>query len=356
MTEEIIRKNRKDWMKRYGATAIGRGLKITDGKVTDEEAIIFFVPKKLSLSILPPSNVWMVPYRLKGYPTDVVEVTFTTRDRPTPDDRRIRPISGSLAIINAKDKGTGTLGYVNEKGEGLSNNHVMSCASTEVDCPAEIGDVILQPGAHGVPPGSSPRDNALSLLRWVTLKASSAPNECRIAGGVSGFFNAISQLLKRRGRFQYVYGEGYNRVDGAVAKATVDFLHGIYKTIEPGALEEIIRMYPPTLPLEIEIGDPVAGVGRTTGYRTGKVYAVDITTAVGMYAGNVQCMFENQVAFIGDDGPFSQPGDSGRLIYNPNELYPISLLFAGGRTGDGIDITIGNRIEDVIAELNYSFP
>lgn len=351
--EKIIRDNRKEWMTRYGATGVGIGLKIKNGKITKEEAIIFFVPKKLKMSMLGKGIIKPIPQRLERFKTDVVEITFTTRDRPIPDDRRIRPVSGSLATINAKDKGTGTNGYVNEAGLGLSNNHVWSCASTEVLTPAEVGDIILQPGAHGG--GVSPRDNALELLRWVTLKASGVPNLCIIGQGVSKGLNAISKALGRRGRFNYIYGvEEYNRVDGAVAKATVDYIAGIYKTVEP---REIIKLGTPPIRQLRSGGDPRAKVGRTTGYTEGMIYATDITTQVGMYAGNVQVWFENQVSHVGEGyTKFSAPGDSGSQIYHPKELIPTELLFAGGTTGEGIDITIGNCIEDVMKELNYGYP
>ena len=61
-----------------------------------------------------------------------------------------------------------------------------------------------------------------------------------------------------------------------------------------------------------------------------------------------------------DAEPFSQPGDSGSLIVaaNPvsgsNDREALALLFAGGRTTEGTDITIASPIEFVVREVGYT--
>jgi hypothetical protein len=275
----------------------------------------------------------------------VVEVEFRVRQ----DDSRYRPIKGGIAGINYRDRGTGTLGYVSSNGKILSNNHVLALGSTEAANIANKGDGILQPGAHGR--AIYPDDKVGELDRWVVLKVSGSTDGCPVGNAVAKSLNAIARVLGRRGRFQYIYSTAYNRVDGAVAKATVDYEEGVM--VEPG---KVVKLEKPDPKPDRTLGAPRAKRGRTTLFTIGTVYAVDVTVPVSGYAGNTTAYFENQVAIIGVGGkPFSLGGDSGSLIYNPNTMKPTELLFAGGRTPDGIDITIGNPIEYVIEELSYNF-
>jgi hypothetical protein len=340
----VVAKLRKE-LDRYGATGVGRGLKIKGGKVTDQECIVFFVPKKLTLSQIISLGLEEVPKNIEGYPTDVVEVEFRVRQ----DDSRYRPIKGGIAGINYRERATGTLGYVSSNGEILSNNHVLALGSTEAANIANKGDGILQPGAHGG--AIYPDDKVGELDRWVVLKVSGSTDGCPIGNAVAKSLNAIARVLGRRGRFQYIYSSAYNRVDGAVAKATVDYEEGVM--VEPG---KVVKLEKPDPKPDRTLGAPRAKRGRTTLFTIGTVYAVDVTVPVSGYAGNTTAYFENQVAIIGGGGkPFSLGGDSGSLIYDSNTMKPTELLFAGGRTPDGIDITIGNPIEYVIEELNYKF-
>ena len=340
----VIAKLRKE-LDRYGATGVGRGLKIVGGRITDQECIVFFVPKKLTLSQLIAMRLEEVPKEVEGYPTDVVEAEFRVRQ----DDGRYRPVTGGVAGINYRDRGTGTLGYVNSNGEILSNNHVIALGSNESHNIAQKRDAILQPGAHGG--GKYPDDKAGELDRWVVLKVSGASDSCPVGNAIAGMLNTVAGALGRRGRFQYVYKAEYNRVDGAVAKSTVEYYEGVIaESGRAAGLEKPDRK--PDRPL----GARRAKRGRTTLYTTGRVYAVDVTVPVSGYAGNTTAYFEDQVAIIGDGiTPFSQPGDSGSVIWNPDTKKPTELLFAGGRTPDGVDITLGNPIEYVVEELNYSF-
>lgn len=65
----------------------------------------------------------------------------------------------------------------------------------------------------------------------------------------------------------------------------------------------------------------------TTGYREGIVTSVDYTTKVNY--GSFDAVFHNQVRITGDNGFFSEGGDSGSLIYSYNDDAFVGLLFAG---------------------------
>ena len=53
--------------------------------------------------------------------------------------------------------------------------------------------------------------------------------------------------------------------------------------------------------------------------------------------------FENQIAIVGSDGPFSESGDSGSLILDNPGSHPVGLLFAGDDTH-----TLANPIQAVL--------
>jgi hypothetical protein len=340
----VVAKLRKE-LDRYGATGVGRGLKIKGGRVTDQECIVFFVPKKLTFSQLLSLGLEEIPKTIEGYPTDVVEVEFRVRQ----DDSRYRPIKGGIAGINYRERATGTLGYVSKNGDILSNNHVLALGSTEAANIAQKGDAILQPGVHGG--GKYPDDKVGELDRWVVLKVTGSADGCPVGTAIADGLNAVARVLGRRGRFQYVYSTAYNRVDAAVAKATVDYEEGVM--VEPG---KVVKLEKPDPKPDRRLGAARAKRGRTTLFTIGTVYAVDVTVPVSGYAGNTTAYFENQVAIIGGGGePFSLGGDSGSLVYDSNTMKPTELLFAGGHTPDGIDITLANPIEYVVEQLNFRF-
>ena len=58
--------------------------------------------------------------------------------------------------------------------------------------------------------------------------------------------------------------------------------------------------------------------------------------------GETAC-FEDQIAIVGNDGPFSEAGDSGSLILDNPGSHPIDLLFAGDKTH-----TLANPIQTVL--------
>jgi hypothetical protein len=123
--------------------------------------------------------------------------------------------------------------------------------------------------------------------------------------------------------------------------------------VEPG---KVIRLEKPDPKPDRRLGAARAKRGRTTLFTVGTVYAVDVTVPVSGYAGNTTAYFECQVALTSGGGkPFSLGGDSGSLVYDSNTMKPTELLFAGGRTPDGIDITLANPIEYVVEQLNFRF-
>ena len=97
------------------------------------------------------------------------------------------------------------------------------------------------------------------------------------------------------------------------------------------------------------IGTKVQKSGRTTGYTTGVIDAVQIRISVG-YGRQGVGLFVDQFRVRGDDNrAFSDRGDSGSLITTLPDNQPVGLLFAGNALANQ---TFANPIETVLSELN----
>lgn len=103
---------------------------------------------------------------------------------------------------------------------------------------------------------------------------------------------------------------------------------------------------------EVEIGDVVHKVGRTTGVRSGRVIAIELDDViVGYDIGDVS--FDDQIEIEGQGTrPFSDAGDSGSLIVD-DQMLAVGLLFAGGDHGgsNGKGLTYANPFAAVLQAL-----
>jgi hypothetical protein len=103
---------------------------------------------------------------------------------------------------------------------------------------------------------------------------------------------------------------------------------------------------------DLDVGDVVHKVGRTTGVRHGKVTAVELD-GVGVQYDIGVVTFDDQVEVEGSGSrSFSDAGDSGSLIVS-DDLRAAALLFAGGDHGgtNGKGLTYGNPIQTVLRAL-----
>jgi hypothetical protein len=102
---------------------------------------------------------------------------------------------------------------------------------------------------------------------------------------------------------------------------------------------------------DVNIGDEVKKVGRTTGFTSSRVDEIDadILVSYGYDSSGKERLayFKNQIVI--EDRKFSKPGDSGSTVQNSSGQ-TVGLLYAGSsRT------TILNQINDVTAALQLSF-
>lgn len=217
--------------------------------------------------------------------------------------RKVRPLHPGLSIAQ-QDVTAGTLGgFVTVEGSDglyvLSNNHVLANSDQ-----AALDDPVLQPGPHD---GGRAGDRVGRLARAVPLEAG-----------------------------------GGNTVDVALALLEDD-------------LTDVDLSYPVgRLTGWAEPDDEVAveKVGRTTGWTTGRISAIELDDVAVQYPVGV-VSFDGQIEVTGDAGAFSAGGDSGSLVYRPDTRQAVGLLFAGSERGgeNGAGLTFCNPIGLVLTAL-----
>jgi hypothetical protein len=217
---------------------------------------------------------------------------------------RARPLRPGISIAHVAVT-AGTLGAFVTRPDGvahvLSNYHVLAGSPS-----AQLGDAVLQPGpADG---GQDPQDRVGSLAAVVPLEPGRPAT-----------------------------------VDAALASLEdVDF-----DAIYPAGML--------TGTAAVEGEEAVQKVGRTTGVTDGRVSAIELDGLVISYGeGLGELRFDDQIEVESTgDGPFSQGGDSGSLVYLVDGVRAVGLLFAGSETGgsNGTGLTYLNPIETVLTAL-----
>ena len=297
-----------------GITGIDVGYKITNGKVTDQIAVRFHVPKKLPKEELKKSNI--LPRTLNNVKTDVLEnnfeylTTITTFEVNSSilasDSKRYDVLQGGIEIsptepvhvsrdstgrIISKSFETGTLGAIvfdknlNEE-VLLTNNHVLS-----------VGGVFTVGGGINQPAGDR-----------------------RI--------NRIATNLKN---------VNDNLVDGATGRLNGErpFLNSI---VDIGVIRGAGT---------VGYNDAVRKRGRTTLYTEGYVDGMAGTFYINTRAGLKEYRDIISVRSNSQD-PFSSHGDSGSVVVNSQNQI-IGLLFAGTPS-----VTLVCPINNVLSALNLS--
>jgi hypothetical protein len=296
-------------MAKPNVVGVGVGYKERGDGQTRELSVVTLVERKIAKDGLDPGA--LVPRQVNGVPTAVIEVG-ELRALQTPKDRW-RPAPGGVSIGHYRIS-AGTLGVVvRDRATGvrliLSNNHVLANSND-----AQPGDAILQPG--GADGGKVDSDTVAVLERFVPILFNTEGGQCNVAAGYARLGNAIATLLGSSHRVEpiHINPQATNLVDAAVARPIND----------EDVLDEILEIGEIEGTLPGELGMTVRKSGRTTGFTTGEIVAVEATVNVNFGAGRV-ATFEGQ--FIA--APMSQGGDSGSLIVAGDSPHAVGLLFAG---------------------------
>jgi hypothetical protein len=319
---EVKRQNVAYLLGRKNVVACGVGFKESGGRITEEPCVVVSVAKKMPEAQLSPADI--VPKKLGEVKTDVQE-TGVIRALQSPTDRW-RPAPGGVSIGHI-DITAGTLGCLVIK-DGqlfiLSNNHVLANINA-----AEKGDPIIQPGRYD---GGTLDDQIATLEDFIPINFGEEPPTCPIAIGTESFLNWLAKLVGSSHRvmaFQEVPAR--NRVDTAIARPLSDDL------VE----KRILEIGVPKGSREATLGTQVKKSGRTTGFTTGRIIQIDVTSQVS-YGEGKTAVFEDQLMA----GAMSQGGDSGSAVLD-EEDFVIGLLFAGSDT-----TTLMNPIQFVLDALN----
>lgn len=239
---------------------------------------------------------------IAGDECDIREVGTIRAQQWEPADlqQRVRPLHPGLSVAHSAVT-AGTIGALVTSGDAtyvLSNNHVL--ADSDRGAP---GDAVLQPGPAD---GGSQADQIGVLEKAVALNP-----------------------------------EQPNLVDAAIA-----------------AIDESVEFDPqhPAGQLTgiVAAGDDMAveKVGRTTGITAGSISAIEMDGVSVEYPVGV-IEFDDQIEVTGSGQAFSSGGDSGSLVYRPDTLEAVGLLFAGSETGGpgGTGLTYCNPLQVVLDEL-----
>jgi hypothetical protein len=217
-------------------------------------------------------------------------------------------IGSSVGFLAKKFIIAGTLGcFVRSGSSGalyiLSNNHVLA---DENRYPK--GGHIVQPGT--LDGGSPTADRVAKLTRFVRLESKKT-----------------------------------NFVDCAIAKLNATSQADVHKLKGIGILAGQRNS-------DLQVGDVVHKVGRTTGVRHGRVTAFELDGVAVEYDTGV-FSFDNQIEIEGaGNKSFSDAGDSGSLIVD-DQMLAAALLFSGGDHGgaNGKGTTYANPIVVVFKAL-----
>lgn len=283
-----------DILAKKNVVGVGVGKKWTNGVNTGQDSLVVFVTKKTQESILSPKD--RIPKIINGHNVDVVgkSGTFSMLSY----SQKVRPIKpgyscGHLWVT------AGTIGGFFKDRNGqvvmLSNNHVLAAINRGVK-----GHVALQPGVHDDKNWSNNVVGNLTYYRPLVGPKGLSFDAVKWAGIV-----------------------GYNLEDSAIASiASPSSIDLSYPVIgNPAGFRD-----------NINIGEVVQKVGRTSEYTTGNVVATDAVVTVNYGIANY--LFKDQIVTSG----MAQGGDSGSILFDMNRNM-VGLLFAGSDA-----MTIFNKI------------
>ncbi len=319
---ELLKTSRESLQHRANVVATGVGYKVAGEGKDPELSVVCSVTKKLAKTDLGRKD--LIPSRLDGIPTDVKETGIIRALGPR--DRQ-RPALGGASIGHV-DITAGTLGCLVRKNDQtfiLSNNHVLADSND-----AQIGDAIIQPGASDG--GGMPNDHIANLSEFVPIVFLNEESGCSLARLATVTLNTVASVLGSHVHFRAISTRD-NLVDAAIARPLRD----------SDVSAEIIEIGTIAGTAEGEVGMAVKKSGRTTGFTTGEIEQVDVTSNVQYGRGRIARFSDQLMA-----GAMSAGGDSGSAVLDDQNRM-VGLLYAGSAT-----TTLINRVQNVFSALAIS--
>lgn len=286
---------------------IGTGCKWVNDQPTDEPAIVIFVSKKLPRQdvIRSFSATHVVPQEIDGIATDIIEVgqIYAQNFRS-----HMRPIKPGISCSHQKVTAGTIGGFFYDKDHqlvALSNCHVLANENN-----AKTGDLIFQPGSADARGGTAfhgwehvTNHNYFATLKDFELIRSGANQDSAIA--------AVHPSVIEAGLIDFEYPQ--------LGRSLAGFANPL-------------------------VNSQVQKVGRTTGYTTGRIMAINAKFKIGFSMGPIE--FVDCVVITS----MSKSGDSGSLILDMN-MNAVALLFAGSDR-----VTLANPIQNCIDKYGLSIP
>ncbi len=337
-----------DALNRYGSrllewpnvVGVGRGMKITEQRCTDREAVVVLVTEKMPERELSAYD--MIPRQLgERVLTDVVEVGLVRALSLSQEEAALRhgkqrPALGGVSVGHAEVT-AGTLGtLVTDAGTGdrliLSNSHVLANTTSGTDGRARVGDPVLQPGPYD---GGQESDDVIGRLeRFVPIRPQASRATCPRVAGIQNGVNVLLQMLFPDYAVEFRrINRSDNLVDAAVAIP-----------LDPELVSsDIIGLGSVQGTMDPQVGMRVVKSGRSSGINRGEITVIDASIKVHM--GDVgEVLFKEQIL----TEPMASPGDSGSVLLDDNRL-AVGLLSAGSQK-----ISVASRIDNVFRLLNLT--
>ena len=329
---KLVRRRAQRYLNTKGVTSVGVGYRIdkTTGEETDELCIQFTVEEKVALESLDEKGIEKLPDYVDDEYGNQVRVQVTKRvyeptviivperegaEADSPSVRQIRrtrqdPIQPGIRIAH-KDVSAGTLGaivYDRRTGQPyvLSNWHVLQGGT------GEIGDRVIQPGAHD---GGSRRKDVTGRLVRSHLGLA---GDCAIAS------------IEDRGFDERIVG---------------------------------LDVIPERRIGKVELRDRVAKSGRTTGVTRGIVTRTGVTSNIPYRGVGMReiggCEIRPDPEHLPSDGEVSSGGDSGSvwiMAEGEHQNVVVGLHFAGeSDPAPEAENALACNIHSVFEKLDVSF-
>jgi hypothetical protein len=272
---------------------VGIGNKYVNGEDTGSLSIVVFVSAKLPPDLIPEDQ--RLPSSLEDVLVDVQETGyFQPQQVQGLGTLRRRPAVGGMSVSH-RNGGSGTLATacIDDTVPGipqryylLSNAHVLAL----VNLSGVIGDPVIQPG--GSDGGTFPADRIGTLTRTVPIQFPADPTQPQ-STWPSNYVDAAIAECRFRDVNREVHWIGYPR------------------TWTVSAIQAL------------QVGSRLQKTGRTTGFTTGEITALNATVIIGPYGTAGSAKFALQIVTTS----MATFGDSGSLVCN-SEGVGIGLLFA----------------------------